>query len=127
MMWFFGLDHKEFGASLFYHFSQSLDIFAQENVKSATVTVRGVLERQGFSVFDGRRDACPGQGDCIVLMECGILTCLLSYFTETADWIFYLVKSCHRLIIFLTPEFIKDDWSFFFFSQVRINERYAIK
>lgn len=50
------VDDKTYDASFTYHFSQSLDMFAQESLRKSLISCQTCLKKLGYSMFDEYKD-----------------------------------------------------------------------
>nr|XP_002122649.1 single Ig IL-1-related receptor-like [Ciona intestinalis] len=88
---------NDFGAYLSYQYSTEMDIFSQQQSRDALATTRDTLEKLGYRLFDENRD---GQSN--------------GYIAESS---IQSMAKCHRVVIILTSEYIKDNWSVFRLQQ----------
>ncbi|XP_078495037.1 X-linked interleukin-1 receptor accessory protein-like 2 [Ciona intestinalis] len=86
-------DNKCYGAFLSYHFSTDMDKFAKQLTRDAVSVVRDGLEGLGYRVYDEVKD---GQSS-----------------GYHAPNIINTMRKCHKVIIIITPDYLKDHWSMF--------------
>ncbi|XP_078494494.1 X-linked interleukin-1 receptor accessory protein-like 2 [Ciona intestinalis] len=90
-------EKHDFGAYLSYQFSTEMDIFSQQQSRDALAATCDALETLGYRLFDENRD---GQNN--------------GYIAENS---MQSMAKCHRVVIILTSEYIKDNWSVFRLQQ----------
>nr|CAB3260461.1 uncharacterized protein LOC100175496 [Phallusia mammillata] len=101
-------DDKKYGAFISYHFSTEMDKFAQQQTRDATAATLSNLESLGYRVYDENRDGFQSE--------------------MRVDSSMNAMRQCHRVVIVLTPEYLKDHWSIFclqksFHSMIESNHK----
>jgi len=56
IFYFYFADDKKYDAIFLYNSSEGIDKFTKETLKSVVVCYRSILEKQGYRVFDEKKD-----------------------------------------------------------------------
>nr|CAB3260447.1 uncharacterized protein LOC100175496 [Phallusia mammillata] len=88
----YDVDDKDFGAFFSYHFYKEIDTFGKIQARDTCEGVREQMEKLGLSLYDERRNGIAG---------------------FKAENYINMMRRCHRVVIILTPEYVKDHWSVF--------------
>ncbi|CAK8683890.1 unnamed protein product [Clavelina lepadiformis] len=83
-------DDKKYGAYIDYHYSIDIDMFAGEEIKHFVNLTRKELVGLGFRVYDDHKDG--DQGIRAMRLEENMAL-------------------CHRIVIILNSQYVKDDWN----------------
>ncbi|XP_076819037.1 interleukin-1 receptor accessory protein-like 1 [Clavelina lepadiformis] len=83
-------DDKRYGACISYHCTRGLDIFAHQYVSESVRVTCEKLQRLGYKIYDEHKDFIHGM---------------------RAHNLLESIDICHRVVIVLTSNYLKDDWS----------------
>ncbi|CAK8683889.1 unnamed protein product [Clavelina lepadiformis] len=87
---------KKYGAYIDYHYSIDIDMFAGEEIKHFVNLTRKELVGLGFRVYDDHKDG--DQGMRAMRLEENMAL-------------------CHRIVIILNSQYVKDDWNTYNFQK----------